>query len=192
MSHPRLPMSRNQDLAPEAQVLMGWMQEIRDGLINVQLVNERNTHNERRLLESEERSADALRSLEQHLLRVHTRLDDVSKTVREDLSSVREEMLQLIELIRADSTRQISTAMEPVTKRLDIVELEAHTARSDLDAWLNRGKGAWFVASIGLGLLQAAIIAALVWAGGEIKALHDWRINVEAVERVKDQRNIVK
>lgn len=188
-------MSNNSHPTPlhsfDPSVLIGLMQEIRGGFAQLQVITERHSNTERRLADSEERAAEALKSLEQQVLRVHQRLDEMQNTMREEVSSVREEVRQFTEGHRAETLRQITSAVEPVAKRTDEAAKAASDVRKDFDGWVNRGKGAWFVASICAGIFQACIVGALLWAMGEVKTLHDWRIQVEA-QRPPEQRAIPK
>lgn len=141
------------------------MDEVRSVLTQVQLLNERYTNNDRRLVESEDRNSEALKRLELQVTRVHERLDE----------------------LKVETAVQISEAISPLVAKSDSLDVAIKGVRSDLDSWINRGKGAWFIASIAAGIFQCFIVAALAWALTEIKTLHDWRITIDA-QRTEERR----
>lgn len=156
-------MSANQptlhDHRPDpSYVPPGWMNEIRSSLAQLAVLTERNQQQDRRQVESEERIGQALARMEQQMARLHARLDDNP----------------------AETSLQIKVAIEPLVKGLEESRREVRAVRSDLDGWVNRGKGAWFVATIFAGVVQSVVVGSMVWLGSEVKALHDWRIHVEA------------
>lgn len=180
MDKNRTPGQPASNHAPDLSIMAGWMQEIRAAMGNMAVLYERDANRERRLVESEERHAQTLTEIKQQIVRVHQRLDQMNIAVREEVSSVREEFQRFGESHRQETTAQIDKAIEPVWQKVDENARAIKETKGELDGWINRARGGWFIGSICAGVFQGCIVAVLIWVFSEIKTMHDWRIMMEA------------
>lgn len=169
-------------------VMAGWMNEIRTSFSEIAVLTERYTQVERRLADTEERTADVLDEIKQQVVRVHDRLDAMQVAVREEVSGVRSEFRNFSDVHRGETTAQIAKAISPVWEKVDSNTKLIQDTKAELSSWINRGKGAWFVGAIFAGVFQACIVGALIWLLSEVKTTHDWRIIMEA-QRPHERRN---
>ena len=93
---------------------------------------------------------------------------DVKEDFREFRDEHRKEVIALIDANTSAYAIQISDLTKKVTE-----------VKTETEGWINKGKGAWFVASILWGVIQLAIIAMMGWFFTEVRSLHDWKIVAE-------------
>lgn len=116
------------------------MQEICAAMGNMAVLYERDANRERCLVESEEHNARTLTEIKQQIVRVHQCPDQMNIAVREKVSSVREEFQRFGESHRQETTAQIDKAIKET--------------KSELDGWINRARGGWFIGSYSRLLVQ--------------------------------------
>lgn len=172
----------------DLSIIAGLIGELRTSIGSIAVLHERDANRERRMVESEERTVEALDEIKHQIVRVHERLDQINTSVREEVSSVRREMQQITDAHRTETTEQIAKAIDPMWVKIDANSKKIEATKNDLDGWINRVKGGWFIGSICAGVFQACIVAVLVWVLGEVKTTHDWRITMEAQQRAEQRR----
>lgn len=170
--------------------MAGILHEIRSHMGNMAMLHERSAQHERRIAEQDQRTSETLGEIKQQLNLVQERLGGVADTVRDEVSGVREEFREFKDQHRRETLGQITLAIEPAVKKAEDASAVAKKVKEDLDGWINRARGGWFIGSILAGLLQSLIVAALVYVGSEVKAMHDWRIQVEARQQ-SDKRETI-
>jgi hypothetical protein len=86
---------------------------------------------------------------------------------------------------RAEERMKVLAAMEENCKTFSAA---CSAIETKVDGWVNRGKGALWVASIFVGFLQAALFSAVAWTFNGISDLNDRVIKLETEQRIEIKR----
>ena len=169
--------------AEHAQVLLTEIKHLRDSMAEIRqtmssypALIERQASTERRQLDTETRYAEALEKVESSIIRIHDRMDEVRILVQDDTHKLRGEFRDFREAHRAEVNLQMSTAISTLTDQVRTLGSHVDSVKTETASWINKGKGAWFVASILWGTIQVGVIAAVTFMFSEIRSAHDWRI----------------
>ena len=186
-----------QVLLTELKHLRDSVGEIRQTMSSYPALIERQASTERRQLDTENRFAEALEKVESSIGRMHDRMDEVRILVQDDTHKLRAEFRDFRESHRAEVNLQITTVVSTLTHQVRNLDTQVDTVKTETASWINKGKGAWFTASILWGIIQAGVIASVSFMFTEISSMHDWRITadhrIEAIEvrhKVADDKGV--
>lgn len=184
-----------QVLLTELKHLRDSVGEIRQTMSNYPALIERQASTERRQLDTENRFAEALEKVESSIVRIHDRMDEVRILVQDDTHKLRGEFRDFRESHRAEVNLQITAVISTLTDQVRDLNTQVDTVKTETTSWINKGKGAWFAASILWGIIQVGVIASVSFMFTEISSMHDWRIaadhRIEAIEvrhKVEDDK----
>lgn len=157
-------------LEVQLQQIHVWMQEMRPIIMAIPTLTERYNGFEHRLGELENRYAQTLEQVTQSMGRVHQRIDEVRDEFRRTRDESRHETAALVHKELAE--------LKATMKSMDE---EAERTKLRVDAWVNRGKGAWWA----IGVIALAFGGIFTYVFSDITAAHDWRIRVTETLRNK-------
>jgi hypothetical protein len=197
LQHPTGPQSTvnvidtgmQQAILTEMRFLRDAVTEVKTTVASYPALIERQATTEQRQQETENRFADALVKVEQSIIRIHDRMDEVRDIVQKDMIDVKEDF----RTFRDEHRKEVSTLIEATTGNLSAhisdLSKKVSDVKSETESWVNKGKGAWFVASILWGVIQLAIVAMMGWFFTEVRGLHDWKIITEHKFEEIDRRH---
>jgi DNA repair ATPase RecN len=147
-----------------------WMSEMRPVIMNIPALTERYNGFEHRLGELENRYAQTLEQVTQSMGRVHQRIDEV----RDEFRRTRDEG-------RAETAALVHKELAELKSAMKSMEDAAEHTERKVDAWVNRGKGAWWA----IGVIAIVFGGIFTYVFSDITASHDWRIRVTETLRNK-------
>lgn len=176
-----------QAILTEIRNLRDTVTEVKTRIASYPALIERQAATEQRQQETENRFADALEKVESSIIRIHDRMDEVRDIVQKDMLDVKDDFRTFREEHRKEVIALIDANTSGHTTQIAELTREVSEVKSETEGWINKGKGAWFVASILWGVIQIAIIAMMGWFFTEVRQLHDWKIvsdhKFEQIER---------
>ena len=176
-----------QAILTEIRNLRDTVTEVKTTIASYPALIERQATTEQRQQETENRFADALEKVESSIIRIHDRMDEVRDIVQKDMLDVKDDFRTFREEHRKEVIALIDANTSGHTTQIAELTRKVNEAKSETEGWINKGKGAWFVASILWGVIQIAIIAMMGWFFTEVRQLHDWKIvsdhKFEQIER---------
>ena len=176
-----------QAILTEIRNLRDTVTEVKTRIASYPALIERQAATEQRQQETENRFADALEKVESSIIRIHDRMDEVRDIVQKDMLDVKDDFRTFREEHRKEVIALIDANTSGHTTQIAELTREVSEVKSETEGWINKGKGAWFVASILWGVIQIAIIAMMGWFLTEVRQLHDWKIvsdhKFEQIER---------
>ena len=185
-----------QAILTEIRNMRDTVTEVRTTVASYPALIERQATTEQRQQETEGRFADALEKVEQSIIRIHDRMDEVRDIVQKDMMDVKEDFRSFRDEHRKEVVTLIEANTSSYGKQVADLTRKVTEVKTETEGWINKGKGAWFIASILWGVIQLAIIAMMGWFFTEVRSLHDWKIvaehRFETIERrhdTEDARN---
>ena len=168
-----------QAILTEIRNMRDTVTEVRTTVASYPALIERQATTEQRQQETEGRFADALEKVEQSIIRIHDRMDEVRDIVQKDMMDVKEDFRSFRDEHRKEVVTLIEANTSSYGKQVADLTRKVTEVKTETAGWINKGKGAWFVASILWGVIQLAIIAMMGWFFTEVRSLHDWKIVAE-------------
>ena len=168
-----------QAILTEIRNMRDTVTEVRTTVASYPALIERQATTEQRQQETEGRFADALEKVEQSIIRIHDRMDEVRDIVQKDMMDVKEDFRSFRDEHRKEVVTLIEANTSSYGKQVADLTRKVTEVKTETEGWINKGKGAWFVASILWGVIQLAIIAMMGWFFTEVRSLHDWKIVAE-------------
>ena len=198
----------NNGIAVELRHLSSAIKGIQETVSSYPAVIERQRIIESRQIEAEGRVADTLTSVNEMIVRLHTRMDEIRTLVIEDSRSSRDQInnarednrtfsVNLINTFREEQDRQTTAVLDGITTQIsnlakiteaiqtrlttdvNILNGELNNLRNETSSWINKGKGAWWAASILWGFIQVTVVAVMVNLFTDVRDLRDWKIATE-------------
>ncbi|WP_205822033.1 hypothetical protein [Burkholderia sp. Ac-20349] len=166
----RIPSSDAAVVAVQLQQIHEWMAEMRPAILAIPVLTERYNGFERRLSDLEQRYASSLEQIPTAMGRVHARIDEV----RDEFRRTRDES-------RTETAAMLHKELAELRHTMSEMDKAAVSTKERVDAWVNRGKGAWWAISC-IAVLATGIFAYVL---SDISAAHDWRIQVTEALRGK-------
>jgi uncharacterized protein (DUF2344 family) len=118
---------------------------------------------------------------EKSMVRLHERIDSLNAKVGEEISSMREEIRNQHSDHRETVNNQIQTSIMALTSQVTTLDKRINDVKTETEGWINRGKGAWWSASIVWGLLGTAVLGSVAWIFGEVRTMHEAIIILKGV-----------
>ena len=168
-----------QAILTEIRNMRDTVTEVRTTVASYPALIERQATTEQRQQETEGRFADALEKVEQSIIRIHDRMDEVRDIVQKDMMDVKEDFRSFRDEHRKEVVTLIEANTSSYGKQVADLTRKVTEVKTETEGWINKGKGAWFIASILWGVIQLAIIAMMGWFFTEVRSLHDWKIVAE-------------
>jgi hypothetical protein len=183
-----------QAILTEIRNLRDTVTEVRTTVASYPALIERQATTEQRQQETENRFADALEKVEQSIIRIHDRMDEVRDIVQKDMIDVKEDFREFRDEHRKEVIALIDANTSAYAIQISDLTKKVTEVKTETEGWINKGKGAWFVASILWSVIQLAIIAMMGWFFTEVRSLHDWKIvaehRFETIERRHDGEDV--
>ena len=168
-----------QAILTEIRNMRDTVTEVRTTVASYPALIERQATTEQRQQETEGRFADALEKVEQSIIRIHDRMDEVRDIVQKDMMDVKEDFRSFRDEHRKEVVTLIEANTSSYGKQVADLTRKVTEVKTETEGWINKGKGAWFVTSLLWGVIQLAIIAMMGWFFTEVRSLHDWKIVAE-------------
>ena len=183
-----------QAILTEIRNMRDTVTEVRTTVASYPALIERQATTEQRQQETEGRFADALEKVEQSIIRIHDRMDEVRDIVQKDMMDVKEDFRSFRDEHRKEVVTLIEANTSSYGKQVADLTRKVTEVKTETEGWINKGKGAWFVTSLLWGVIQLAIIAMMGWFFTEVRSLHDWKIvaehRFETIERRHDGEDV--
>jgi DNA anti-recombination protein RmuC len=110
---------------------------------------------------------------EKSMVRLHERIDSLNSKVGEEISSMRDEIRNQHQDHRETVNSQIQTSVIALTAQVGALDKRLSDVKSETEGWINRGKGAWWSASLVWGVFGTAILGSVAWLFGEVRTMHE-------------------
>jgi prefoldin subunit 5 len=168
-----------QVLVTEIRHLTTAVGEIKQTVNSYPALLERQATTERRQMDTDQRLAEILEKMEKSIIRVHERMDDVRAQVQDDTQKVRIEFHEFTTSHRNEIANQMTTALEVLTQSVSSLDTKVTTVKAESESWINKGKGAWFAASVLMGIIQMVIVTSIGYVATELRSMHDWQLTAD-------------
>ena len=178
-----------QAILTEIRFLRESIGEVKATVASYPALIERQASTEQRQQETENRFVDALEKVETSIIRIHERMDEVRDIVQRDLVDVKEEFRNFREEHRREVVDMITTGTAGLNAQMVELTRKVNDVKTETESWVNQGRGAWKVASILWGTIQAIILGAILWVFTEVQSVRDWKNVVEYKFQVIEQRH---
>lgn len=181
------PNKPDEKMSPSAEVLARDIEkvettvnELRAAVLQIQISSGQIKQMEDSLGRFIERSEIMAERNDKSLTRLHERIDQLNNRVGEEISSMREELRNQHDEHRETVNQQIQTSVLALSTQVATLDQRIAAVKSETEGWINKGKGAWWSASVMWGVFGAALTGAVVWIFGEVRSLHDAMIIIKS------------
>jgi trehalose-6-phosphate synthase len=131
-----------QAILTEIRNMRDTVTEVRTTVASYPALIERQATTEQRQQETEGRFADALEKVEQSIIRIHDRMDEVRDIVQKDMMDVKEDFRSFRDEHRKEVVTLIEANTSSYGKQVADLTRKVTEVKTETEGWINKGKGA--------------------------------------------------
>jgi uncharacterized membrane protein YdfJ with MMPL/SSD domain len=160
-------------LARDIEKMEAAIGQLRAAVLDTQITSGKITSLEQTISQFIARSEVIADKNEKSMVRLHERIDSLNTKVGEEISSMRDEIRNQHQDHRETVNSQIQTSVIALTSQVGALDKRLSDVKSETEGWINRGKGAWWSASVVWGVFGAAVFGSVAWLFGEVRTMHE-------------------
>ncbi len=160
-------------LARDIEKIEASIGQLRAAVLDTQITSGKISSLEQTISQFIARSEVIADKNEKSMVRLHERIDSLNTRVGDEISSMREEIRNQHQDHRETVNQQIQTSVIALTSQVSNLDKRLDSVKSETEGWINRGKGAWWSASIFWGLFGTGVLGTVAWLFGEVKTMHE-------------------